>query len=275
MDIFTVLIYQPIYNLVVVLYNLFGGDLGLAIITIALLSRIITIPVTMRQIKMSEQSRELNAKIKAIKEKYKNNKEKQNQEMMKVQSEYLPGQIAGCLPIIVQFVILINIYSVINDLFHNFPAGFNHVAYGFVPQFAADATINGMFLGLDLKTVPGNIINNGVLAVLPFLVLSALVALTQYFSGKVLMGINTPDKKEEEAKKAKQKKGKKDESAPDFAEIMQQSTKQTMFILPLLLLFTSLNFPAGLSLYWTVQNGFVIIQQLVTKKLRQRNVKTN
>jgi YidC/Oxa1 family membrane protein insertase len=268
MDIFTILFYQPIFNLVVVLYRLFSENLGLAIIGIALLSRIVTIPITLRQIKMAESSREFNDKMKAIKEKHKNNKDKQNEELMKLQSEYLPSQIAGCLPLIVQFILLININHVINELFTNGANSFSQIAYPFVPTFAQGYQINQSFLGINLSATPSSIGFGNLGAVLPYLVLALLVGLSQYASTKILLGMQQKKKPVEESK-PKKTKAKGIEEAPDFAEVMQKSTQQTAMILPFLLIFMSLNFPAGLSLYWTVQSGFVIIQQFIVEKFKR------
>ena len=95
MDIFTVLFHQPIFNLLVVFYRLFGEDLSLALIGLAVFSRLITLPITFRQVRMAEQSQEFNAKVKQVKEKYKNNKDKESKELMKLQQEFLPSQLAG------------------------------------------------------------------------------------------------------------------------------------------------------------------------------------
>ena len=105
MDIFTVLFYQPIFNLMVVLYRLFSENLGLAIILIALISRLVTLPISLRQAKMMTTNKEMQEKLDAVKKKFKNEKEKLQQELAKVQSEYLPAQLAGCLPAILQFIL--------------------------------------------------------------------------------------------------------------------------------------------------------------------------
>jgi YidC/Oxa1 family membrane protein insertase len=272
MDIFTILFYQPIYNLVIVLYRVFGGDLGLAIIAIAVLSRLITLPITLRQIKMAEGNKEFNAKIKSIKEQYKNDKDKQSQELMKIQSEYLPSQLAGCLPLILQFIFLINILNVVQDIITNSAGKFNSLAYSFVPQLAANEVMNTNFLGVvNLAVSPAHVGYENLLAVAPYIILALLVGLTQYLSTQILMGNRTKKEESAEIKTEKTKKTTKkgkSEQPEDFSEIMQQSTKQTMLILPILLIFMSLNFPAGLSLYWTVQSGFVIIQQLIIERLK-------
>jgi len=274
MDIFTILFYQPIYNLVIVLYRVFGGDLGLAIIAIAVLSRLITLPITLRQIKMAEGNKEFSAKVKEVKERYKNDKERQNKELMQIQSEYLPSQLAGCLPLILQFIFLINILNVVRDIISNNAGSFNALAYSFVPQLAANQSLNTSFLGVvNLASSPAQVGYGNIMAVAPYIILALLVGLTQYLSTQILMGnrskkVDLAKAKEEKSKKANKtnKKGQT-EKPEDFSEIMQQSTQQTMMILPVLLVFMSLNFPAGLSLYWTVQSGFVIIQQLIIERL--------
>ncbi|MCA9378921.1 membrane protein insertase YidC [Candidatus Dojkabacteria bacterium] len=272
MDIFTLLVHQPVYNLLVVLYRLFSDNLGFAIIAIALLSRLVTIPITMKQIKNAEKAQEMNARIKKVKEKYKNNKEKQSQELMKVQSEYLPGQLAGCLPMILQFALLITVYNVLlRGIFG--PQGladFNQFAYPFVPQFAEGAVINGNFLGiLDLGQIPATLGDASILQMLPYVVLVLLVGAAQFFSTKVLTGAR---KQQNDKKEESKNKKKKDSAEPDFAEAMQRSTQQTMYLFPILIMLSAWNFPAGVGLYWTVQSGFVIIQQFITTKLKQFNV---
>lgn len=273
MDITVILFYQPLFNLLIVLYHLFGNDLGLAIIGIAVLSRIITFPLTTRQIKMAETSQEFNAKYKEVQKKHKKDKEKQTQELMKLQSEYLPGQLSGCLTTIIQFVLLINILNVIRNLFDVTGAGiskFNEVAYPVVGQLPTDQVINSHFLGfIDLSRTASSF-GDSFVQMLPYLVLAVLVGVTQYSSTKILMGMrNKP--KAEEAKKDKKNKKKAGEEPEDFSAVLQRSTRQTMMIFPVLAVFFALNFPAGLSLYWTVQSGLVIIQQLLVDRFNRNS----
>jgi len=75
MDITITLLYQPIFNLMVIFYRFFSENLGVAIILIALISRLITVPIIIRQRKSMIKSREFSEKMKGIKEKHKNNKE--------------------------------------------------------------------------------------------------------------------------------------------------------------------------------------------------------
>lgn len=273
MDIFAILFYQPIYNILIILYNLVGQNLGLAIIAIAVIFRFVTIPITIRQIKMGKDSQELQEKIKDLKDLYKNNKKKLQEEQLKLQQEYLPGQISGCLPMILQLIMLSQIYIVLSNIFSQGAQSFNEVAYGFMPKFAEGATLNNDFFGIDLSKSAGMVGYEDLEAVLPYVFLAVLVAATQFLSTRIIMGMRAKkDDKEEKPKKIEKKKDEKESPKPeDFAEIMQRSTKQTMFILPLMIGFMALNFPAGLAIYWTAQSGFVIIQQFIVEKLRNKD----
>lgn len=105
MPIFQLLFYQPTFNLLIILYRAFADNLGLAIIVIAVLSRIITIPITRKQIKSAEDNKKFKKEYDAIKAKLKNKPEKQKEELAKLQMQYLPSQLGGCLPLILQLIL--------------------------------------------------------------------------------------------------------------------------------------------------------------------------
>lgn len=271
MDITITLLYQPIFNLMVFFYRLFGENLGLAIIAVGLISRIITIPIIIRQRKSMIKNREFSDKMKSIKEKHKNNKEQQDKELMALQSEYLPGQLAGCLPIILQLIFFINVYNVIVNLVMHGAEAFNAFAYSFVGQFPSDYQLSYSFLGIfDLAKAPSSVSSDGI-AFIPYLILMLLVGITQYYSMKITMNMSKPSVTEDKAdKKKKDKKKDANPASEDFGEILQQSTQQTMLLFPILYTFLSYNFQAGLALYWIVQSGFVIIQQFFISWLDNR-----
>lgn len=215
---------------------------------------------------MSESSREFNDKANEIKKRFKNNKEKQNQELMKLQSEYLPKQLAGCLPLIFQFIFFINMYNVIRNIINEGAIGFNKVAYSFVPVFEEGYKIHTSFLGIINLDESANQLSFTDPKIIPYLVVIFLVGLSQYLSTKILMGA----RKQSDAKKEDNKKQKKANEPEDFSQIMEQSTKQAMFLLPIMIAFISYSLPSGLGIYWTAQSTFVIIQQFVTQKLSSR-----
>lgn len=273
MDIFSILFYQPIYNVLIVLYRLFSENLGLAIIVVAILSRLITLPITLRQIEMGEKNQKLSKDLKEIQEKYKDDKKKQTEEMSKMQSQFMTGMLGGCLPLIVQFIFLINILNVIRNIFEQGVAGFNQVAYPFVATFAEGAVINPNFLGIDLNLSATHFGFGDISVVWPYVALAVLVGLSQYLSSKIMMGMKkkkeTKEETQESDSKRKKKKKKVEEVAKpeDFGEIMQKTTTQMLLLFPILITFSSLSFPAGLSLYWTVQSAFVIIQQFIVDRV--------
>jgi len=85
MQIFHVLFYEPTFNLLIFLYDIIG-NLGLAIIVLAVISRLITWPLTRRQVKTAEKNKVFQQEVAKIKKKYKSNQEKQAQELAKVQA---------------------------------------------------------------------------------------------------------------------------------------------------------------------------------------------
>ncbi len=278
MDIFTVLFYQPIFNLLIVLYRLFSENLGVAIILVALLSKLITYPITVRQIKMASSSKEMQEKISEVKKKFKDDKEKQNQELMKIQSQYLPTQLAGCLPAILQLILFINIYNVINNIISKGAESFNTVAYPFVEKFVEGATMNTSFFNIvDLKTAASSI-GFESLNVIPYIVIIVLVAITQFYSMKLMTPANKKNAKVIEGEVVGEKKQKKDKEnlkkGEDFSEVLAQSTQQTMLLFPFMISIISYSLPIGLGIYWIAQSIFAIIQTLIVKKRSNLEIKS-
>ena len=269
MNIFEILFYQPIFNFLIVSYRFLGENLGWAIIAVALASRLIVYPFTAKQLQNAEKSKEFQKESQKIQKMYAKNKDKQMQELAKIQSKYLPGQLAGCLPLIFQLIFLLQINTVIRDLFANGVAAFNEVAYPFIAKFAEDAVVNPSFFGIDLSKTASDIGLTNFADSWPYLLLALAVGATQFLASRVMSGlsiIGDDGKKKEEKKSEKNEKKKKEEEEPDFSTMMQNSTKQMMFLFPIMTVIFSFNFVSGLSLYWTIQSFFVIIQQLIRER---------
>lgn len=274
MDIFTILFYQPIYNLLIVFYRFFGENLGLSLVAIALLTRLLMLPLIRRQAQMTGANMEASEKMKVIREKYKNDKQKQNEELMKVNSEYLPSVLGGCLPLIIQLILFINIDHVIRDIFSKGAESFNAIAYQIVPTFTQGYQFNSSFFGIvDLGKTASSIGMDHFLQVLPYLILILLTGIIQYASMRVAFRLQGQIK-ELRNEKDKDKKKKLDPNAPeDFGEMVQKSTQQTMILFPILLAVGAYSFPIGLSVYWIAQGGFGIVQQLYINRLNLNSIK--
>jgi len=235
--VFNDLLYYPLFNLMVFLYNAIPGqDIGIAIIGVTLITRIILYPMNTKAIKSQKQLQEIQPKMKEVQAKYKNDKEKQAKELMALYQKHKINPMSGCLPILIQFPILIALYQV-------FLNGFKDESLSILYPFVANpGHINPMFFGL-INLSETNI------------VLAVVAGGLQYFQTKMLMG----NKKEEEKKKEDSGKEKTaEEKTQDFAQSM---TKQMIYLMPVMTFVFAMTFPSGLALYWATTTLFAIIQQ--------------
>jgi YidC/Oxa1 family membrane protein insertase len=94
------------------LYDL-TGNFGIAIIILTIVFRVVLLPLGIKQIKSMQAMQALQPKIKEIQKKFKGNKQKIQEQTMKLYQEYGVNPLGGCLPLLLQFPILIAMYSVI------------------------------------------------------------------------------------------------------------------------------------------------------------------
>ncbi|MDD2766870.1 MAG: YidC/Oxa1 family membrane protein insertase [Candidatus Moranbacteria bacterium] len=240
MHIFDISIYQPLYNTLIFFYNVIPGhDFGIAIILTTLALKSFLIPLSKKQIESQRKMQELQPKIKAIQQKYKNNKEQQTKALMAFYKENNANPFSGCLPLIIQLVFLIAIYRVIINISQS----------GFV--------VNPTDLYRFIQN-PGEI-NHLSLHILdltkPSYILAILSALAQYFQTKMLLQSPLLPPKEESSS-----------SEPDFASIMN---KQMLYLGPGMTFFIGVTFPAALSLYWLFSTLFMLFQQKVLLKVKE------
>jgi YidC/Oxa1 family membrane protein insertase len=281
------ILYQLAFNMLVLIYNNFGQNLGVAIILFTLGLRTLTLPFTIRQVRNAKKTKEFQEKYKDLKKEYEDDQEKLTEELAKLQAAYLPAQLGGCLPLILQLVFFFQIYYVVRNAVEVGPEAFNLINYSFVPEFQEKAAFGLEFLGLDLGTSPASIGFGNLEALWPYLILVLAVGGAQFIASKVSLQLSggmsdDKEKKEEKEKADEEKSGQKsankptdksDEKGPkvdeeeySFTDAMQQSSKQMVYFLPALTMFFSFSFPAGLSLYWAVNSGFALFQQIIIKR---------
>lgn len=90
-------------------------NFGAAIVIFAVLFKVVTFPLNQKQLQSSKKMQELNPEMKRIQQKYKNDKEKQNQAMMEFMQKNKINPMAGCLPLLVQLPILYGIFRLLRD----------------------------------------------------------------------------------------------------------------------------------------------------------------
>ena len=226
-NFFYIILYQPLFNSLVFLYNYIPGhDFGIAIIFLTLIIRIILYPTSVKAVVSQRGLQKIQPKIIELQKKYKDDKEKQAKEIFNLYKIEKINPFSGLLLALIQLPILIALYRV-------FWGGLNPKSltalYGFVIN---PHQINPLFL---------NIINLSK----PNMVFAVLAGLTQYFQTKMLIpqGITSSDGKN---------------SGSDMAQAMQ---KQMTYFLPIFTVIILLNLPSALGLYWTVSGLFSIVQQ--------------
>lgn len=234
MALFHSVIYQPLYNILVFLYNIVpGGDFGISIILITIFLRTILVPLYQKQIESQKKLQELQPKIKALQEKTKGNKEQQTKGLMELYKENKTNPLSGCLPLIVQLIFLIAIYRILITISESGLSIDPGQLYSFVKD---PGKINQFFIGIVDLTKPS-------------IVIAAMAAIAQYFQTKMLMG--------------QQPKKETSSDQPDMAQMM---SKQMLYLGPFLTLFIGIKFPAGLSLYWLTSTVFMLVQQILLQK---------
>jgi YidC/Oxa1 family membrane protein insertase len=250
--LFNEFIYRPLYNLLILTYNIVPPhDFGIAIIIVTLLIKFALVPLSRKQIESQKKMQELQPKIKEVQNKHKNDKEKQSKALMELYKTHKTNPFSGCLPMIVQLVFLIAIYRVFFNISN---AGLAVDASGLYSFVHNPGTIKHLFLGtVDLSSVLN--LSQLTISSLPHIILVILAAGSQYIQTKMLMA----------RQPAKETKAGEN----DFSQIM---SKQMLYLGPLLTLFIGIKFPAGLALYWLVSTSFMIAQQYYLQKKDEKLV---
>ncbi|MDK2927948.1 MAG: hypothetical protein PWR31_1639 [Bacillota bacterium] len=171
---------------------------GWAIIGLTVLVQLVVWPLTRRQTRSMLAMKELTPKLQELQKKYKNQPEKLNKEMLALYKEHGVNPLSGCLPLLLQFPILIALFNVLR-------------AY----PYPVDAA--GFLWIADLGKAD------------PWYILPLLTVITTYISQKQV----TSDPKQ----------------------------AQMLVAMPLVIGWMATRFPAGLALYWVVQNAVRIVQQ--------------
>lgn len=229
-ELFSAIFYQPILNLLIVIYNIIPGhDMGIAIIILTILVKLILAPLSWKQLVSQKMLQDIQPRLNELKEQYKNDKEG----LAKAQMEYFQEQkinpLSSCLPLLVQLPFLFAMYYVFMSGLQN--DGFAELLYPFVQN---PGKLNETFLGIMSMTAHGNIL------------LALAAAGSQYWQTKMIT-----------AKRPPKVPGAKDE---DMAAMM---TQNMVVFMPVITGVMTYQFPAGLGLYWFFQTLVAIVQQYV------------
>ncbi len=236
---FKLTIYTPIYNGLVFLIDILpGGDVGFAVILITILVKMVLFPLSFKAYATQLAMRGFNEEISTIKNKFKNDRNKQAEAIMNFYKEKKINPFASVLLILIQIPVVISLYYVFyKGILPDINA---ELLYSFVP---VPIVVNTLFLGIF--EVGGKSV-----------FLALLVGLTQFFQ----MRISLP---KIEARKA---------GPSSFKEDMARSFQfQMRYVMPVFITFIAYSISSAISLYWITSNIFAISQELYLKGKFSKN----
>lgn len=259
MNIFEILIQQPIINALVVIYQglIFLNipyALGFAIILLTIFIRLVLYPLTAAQMRTQKKMQELAPHLSKIKEKHKGDMRRQQEATMALYREHSLNPAAGCLPALLQLPIFFGLYVVLQNAVSVKSADeINKLLYS--ESLNITRIWNSDFFGLPLGKTPSELLPTVGIGI--FLVV-IFTGLFQFIQSKMMIASKLPvdDKKNLPAVK--------EEKKMDFASTFQT---QTLYFLPIMIGVFSYGFPLGLSLYWNTFTVFGIVQQYKTSGL--------
>ncbi len=225
-------ILNPMINALLILYDILGANFFLSIAVFTLLIRLLTLPLNLRQQRASMRMQEMQPEVQRIQKKYRDNPQKMQEEFQKI--GYNPAEsLLGCLPLLIQFPILIGLYRAIL------------VVLGSTPQQLFELTQRVYdFIDLtDLLPIDNQFFWMNLAQPDPYFVLPVLVFITTFASQRLLTSARSSD--DDDGKKKK----KEEDDNP-----MAGMTQSMQYTMPLMFGFFALQFPAGLSLYFVLSN---------------------
>lgn len=226
---------QPLGMLLRFIFD-FVGDYGYSIIIFTILTKILLLPINIKQTESTKRMNEINPKMREIQEKYKNDKEKMNQKLLELYKEHNYNPASGCLPALIQMPILFALFYVIRD----------PIKYVFLDAnvYAGIAKNFWWLTDLGRPEMEATLVRIGGFG-LP--ILAILSAATTYYQMKMI----SPQK------------NKTDKSKTDQT---QQTQNMMTNIMPIMFGWITLSVPSGLALYWIIGNLFTIVQQFFMMK---------
>ena len=240
MNIFTTLITQPLANGLILFYNLLGHNLGFAILGFSIFLIFAMRPLTRPYMDSMKKVKEVQPLIEKLKKKYGGDKMGFSKAQAELYKQKGVNPAAGCLPYILQIVILIALFNVFTTVLSSDGGAMtklNGLMYSPL-KFSEGASLYTKFLYFDL-TKPDSFRVPGIPFALPGAIL-VLATIAQFISVKITAPYIS----------AEEKVAQKTKSSTDDMQVAMQSSMTYTF--PLMTLIFGLNFPAGLALYWFV-----------------------
>jgi len=242
------LIINPMINVLLWIYSLLG-NFGFAIILFTILVRLITHPLTVQQLKGTQKMQDMQSskQWQDLQKKYKDNKQKMQEEQMKLYKEMGVNPMSSCLPTLIQFPIIIGLYQAIIQALAVTPIQMISLSRHIYPFLDAAQLlpVNNRFLWMDLNQP-----ERAVIFGIGIPILAIIVVVTTFAQSRLMTPPPTP--------------GEQNQTA--------QMTQAMNLYMPLLMGYLALTFASGLSLYFVASNVVTILQYAAMGKLNWKNL---
>lgn len=236
-NLFEIIFYQPVLNLLVFLYNQVG-DLGIAIILLTIVVKLIFWPLSQKSTKSQLAIQGIQTELNELKKKYADNKEALGQATLELYKKHKINPFSSCLPLLIQLPF---IYAIFRALRVGLTKDLGLV-YSFIEPAAEISSIS---FGVDLgKSV---------------VVLAVLAGLAQFVQSKMMLK-NQP----KPTTPSTQTEGS---GMENMTAIM---SKQSTYLFPIMTVIFGMSLPGGLTLYWFVFTLLTLLQQFLIQKKQDR-----
>lgn len=230
-SLFHTVLYQPIFNAFIGLYNIVPGhDVGVVILIITLIIRLVLYPLTNSSIKAQKSMQELQPRMDLLKKQFGKDQQGLAQATMKLYKEHKVNPLTSCLPMLVQLPVLIALYLVLQDGLAGQNLAQNLYSFVHNPEKIGQISL-GIF---DLAK--------------PSIVLAFLAGAAQFLQAKGMVRKKSPKVAGE---------GAKDE------DMMAMMNKQMLYLMPAMTFLIGMRLPAGLTLYWFLSTILMVGQQFI------------
>lgn len=247
------------------IYGLVNNNYFISIILFTILTKLILFPLTYIQLKSMEKMNRIGPKDKAIREKYKNDKQKQSEELMKLYQENKINPMGGCLPLLIQIPIILAMFAIVRqpltyitqtphdeikkytqEVLHKDDVTENEVKQNELLVAKEKNLIDmNVVAGINMGDIPSNIFSkdeakkaNPVSLAIPI-----LIVILSFIQNKI------------------------SQNKSNMSEEQIEMNKTTNLMMPLVSGFIAYTQPLALGIYWLFGNILSIIQQLVINKI--------
>lgn len=226
----------------------FVGDWGLAIIVLTVLIRMLLWPLTAKQVKGTYELQKVTPEIKKIQEKYADDKEKQQEELMKFYAEHKVNPFSSCLPMILQMPIFLALYQILGPVSAKTAKTVSEAALAKInlgAYLSAHDTTGSIFGFIpDLTVSPSAMFKTGnYVDLIPLVILVVIFGLSVWLPQALMPG--------------------------------EKSQKMIGLYMAVFMLFVGWTAPAGVLLYWDVSSILGIAQQQLTQNAVKRALGKN